>query len=300
MRILMLHGYAQTGDTFRRKLRRLESAIRESHPDASFVYLDGPMKLDVDDMTESKPTLYGDINKNRRLDLRAWFRLPLIDGHDPATGLLRSLDYLATVLEHHGPFDGIIAFSQGTVLGGLICSLLQDKETRDVIDSTTNLGAMERPESFLNIKHPPIKFGIFYASRVLTGEYYDWLYDASRMNTSFCHFFGLLDSMVGDEEQDEVTRVMCRGKSSRTYYHPGGHFVPSDRFSNDIAVNFINRHMATDGTTPTKTLGRQKTVQSLDWKTSLLPTKARLQRSCSESKQPSIALKERRCKRLYV
>jgi len=50
MKILMLHGYAQTGDTFRRKLSRLEASLQDFDAKAEFVYLDGPIKLETDDI----------------------------------------------------------------------------------------------------------------------------------------------------------------------------------------------------------------------------------------------------------
>ncbi|KAM0721067.1 hypothetical protein Q7P37_003353 [Cladosporium fusiforme] len=246
MRILMLHGYAQTGDTFKRKLRRLEYTIRKYYPDASFIYLDGPMKLDADDMIESTPTTYKAIDQTHKLELRAWFRLPLVAGRTPPDGLLKSLDYLAKALEHYGPFDGIIAFSQGTVLGGMICSLLQSKERRDSYDFAFNTESMQYPASFHAIKHPPLKFGIFYASRVFVGDYYDAIYKSPNMDTSFCHFFGKWDSMVGQDEQDEVRRMLCPDERSKTFHHSGGHFVPSDRRNNEIAAGFIERCMGVD------------------------------------------------------
>jgi hypothetical protein len=45
MRVLMLHGYTQTGDNFRRKIRRLENRLRQTNAEADFVYADRPMRL---------------------------------------------------------------------------------------------------------------------------------------------------------------------------------------------------------------------------------------------------------------
>lgn len=53
----MLHGYAQTGDTFRRKVRRLEASLRKLTEEAEFVYLDGPIKLETHDIPGSTGAL---------------------------------------------------------------------------------------------------------------------------------------------------------------------------------------------------------------------------------------------------
>lgn len=53
------------------------------------------------------------MDPNDQPELRAWFHLPHVV--DPANGLQVSLDYMATVLARYGPFDGVVAFSQGTV-----------------------------------------------------------------------------------------------------------------------------------------------------------------------------------------
>lgn len=238
----MLHGYAQTGDTFRRKLRRLEDKIRGSHPNVSFIYLDGPIKLDAADKTMNNPVNSGAMEPNDKPDLRAWFHLPHVV--DPANGLQASLDYMATVLARYGPFDGVIAFSQGTVIATLMASLLQGQNRRDCFENASQDEVMQYPASFLAINHPPLKFAVFYASRVADSSYYQWLYEDSHIATSFCLFFGLWDSMVEQEERDAALRTLCRDERSKKHCHNGGHFVPSDRVSVNVAAEFIMNRMA--------------------------------------------------------
>ena len=124
MKILMLHGYAQTGDTFRRKVRRLETSLRQLDAEAEFFYLDGPVKLETHDIPGSTAAY----QHRGEHDMRAWFDLRIV--HNPPTGVLRSLDLLAAVLKTQGPFDGIVAFSQGTVVGAMVASLLQGEIRR--------------------------------------------------------------------------------------------------------------------------------------------------------------------------
>jgi hypothetical protein len=248
MRVLMLHVYAQTGDTFRRKLRRLEDKIRGSHPNASFMYLDGPIKLDVADKTMNNSVNSGAMEPDDQPELRAWFYLPRVV--DPASGLQASLDYMATVLARYEPFDGAIAFSQGTVIATMMASLSQGQKRRDCFENASHDEVMQYPVSFLAIDHPPLKFAVFYASRVADCSYYQWLYENPHISTPFCLFFGLWDSMVEQEEQDAALRMLCRDERSRKYCHNRGHFVPSDRVCINVAAEFIMKRMTVNSAGP--------------------------------------------------
>lgn len=248
MKILMLHGYAQTGDTFRRKIHRLESRILGSHPKAEFIYLDAPNKLETHDIPglgqEQRPQNNGD-NTSSSHDMRAWFDLRIVQ--NPPTGLNRSLDMLAEVLKEQGPFDGIIAFSQGTVVGAMLASLLQGATRHrayELASLQTPSNTFAYPTSFLHLRHPPLKFALCYASRVGTGSYSDWMYESPRLETPFCHFFGKWDPMVSFEEREAVLKRLCEdGECPRVFVHGGGHFVPNDQRSTEIAVGFVEMCM---------------------------------------------------------
>jgi hypothetical protein len=123
MKILMLHGYAQTGDTFRRKVRRLETSLRQLDAKTEFVYLDGPITLQTHDIPGSAATYHRAVDHGGEHEMRAWFDLRIV--HNPPTGIHQSLDLLAAVLKSQGPFDGVVAFSQGTIVGAMVASLLQ-------------------------------------------------------------------------------------------------------------------------------------------------------------------------------
>lgn len=239
MKILVLHGYAQSGDTFRRKIRRLEKRLLQTSPGAKFVYLDGPIKLQIDDIPELKSADFVQ-SSDKEHDMRAWFDLRA--ARDPPNGLHISLAYLAAVLKTQGPFDGMIAFSQGTVIGAMVASLLQGITSRQkaydsAFQQSTHI--LEYPQAFSDISHPPFKFALFYASRVGIGAYSDWMYRGPLIETPFCHFFGQLDSMVSHEERDEVLAKLCSGKRSRVVMHAGGHFVATDNNSINQASTFV-------------------------------------------------------------
>ncbi|KAM0714728.1 hypothetical protein Q7P37_009745 [Cladosporium fusiforme] len=243
MRILMLHGYAQNGNTFCRKTCRLVERIRELHPDANFSWPDGPVKLRTNDI----PGFEGKSDDSRDQegpDLRAWFDLRYAATIPP--GLPESLMVIADVLRREGPFQGIIAFSQGTLLAAMVASLLQGDARR--IAHRKALGAaravVQYPCAFQDLVHPPFKFGVLYAGRVGRGRHYDWLYENPSISTPFCLVSGKWDPMIeADEQEAAVGRLIHDGQKSTVIVHKGGHFVPMDRDSNERVVGFISEAM---------------------------------------------------------
>jgi dihydrofolate reductase len=242
MRVLMLHGYAQDGNTFYRKTSRLVHTIRAAYPDAYFSWPDGPVELHTTDIPGFETGFYGTQDRNGP-GLRAWFHLRCVA--NPPTGLMKSLDVIAGVLEREGPFDGIIAFSQGTLLAGMVASLLDGHARRAAFlnASTSCTGVFQYPEAFRGLAHPPLKFGVLYATRVGREPHYHWLYEKPKISTSFCLINGRWDPMVEYEEQCAVLDKLSNNKSYATIEHEGGHFVPTDDVNTTLVVNFINDTM---------------------------------------------------------
>ncbi|KAM0722271.1 hypothetical protein Q7P37_001712 [Cladosporium fusiforme] len=238
MKILMLHGYAQNGQIYRHKLRRLESRLCKEFPNTSFAWPDGPLELSASDVPGYEPS-HGSIQDPEGLELRAWFHLRYVQ--DPPLGLSQSLDMLAEVLRRDGPFDGVIAFSQGTIIAAMLASLLQGKSRYRAYEEALQLSSktMSYPKAFLDILHPPLKFGVLYAGRVGRASYYGWLYESPQIETPFCHFFGLWDPMVEHEERAAVLERLSGGNGSLAIVHAGGHFVPTDNDNCDRLVDFV-------------------------------------------------------------
>jgi pimeloyl-ACP methyl ester carboxylesterase len=239
MKILMLHGFAQNSNTFQRKMRRLEERLRTTFPNTEFAWPEGALRLCVSDIPG-----YDQQHRNTLSpDLRAWFHLRYVQ--DPPHGLFESLDLIAGVLAREGPFDGIVAFSQGTVLAAMVASMLQEGGVRHgayeeaIRNSSRDAAIMPYPEAYKTLRHPPLKFGILYAGRVGRTSYYDWLYECPPIDTPFCQFAGMWDPMVDHEERDAVVARLSSNEKSVAIVHTGGHFAPTDNESNDRVVEFI-------------------------------------------------------------
>lgn len=238
MRILMLHGYAQTGDIFRRKTRRLVDEIRDAHPRATFVWPDGPIRLRTSDIPGFNAGEYDGL-ADEIVELRAWFHLR--DVSEPPLGLLDSLTATAHILQSEGPFDGVVAFSQGTVIAGMVASLLEGVERWQAHCTASHRSTklMEYPPIFRTLQHPPFKFGVMYAGRVGRGRYFDWLYENPRISTPFCVLWGKWDPMVDADERDAAWSRFSTEQGSCMLIHNGGHYVPTDTESTEYVSGFI-------------------------------------------------------------
>ncbi|KAK4552398.1 Family of serine hydrolases 3 [Recurvomyces mirabilis] len=237
MRILMLHGYAQNGSIFRHKLRRLEESIRVVYPNVTFKWLDGPVQL----RTNAVPDVY-EVTPKDLLDLRGWFDLRDEAIEQPPAALGESLALVADVLARDGPFDGIIAFSQGTTIATMVASLLEDGRRQEAFASALRCGKkiMPYPDNILNSNHPPLRFAILYATRLGEGHLYRWLYSDPAIQTPFCNFIGEWDPMLGIAHRDAVRQCLTACSTSSIILHQGAHFVPTTASSVSVLLDFLS------------------------------------------------------------
>lgn len=238
MKILMLHGYAQDGNTFHRKTSKLVHSIRAVYPNAYFAWPDGLVELRTTDIPGFETRSYGDQNQHGP-PLRAWFHLRCVDS--PPSGLSKSLDVIADVLEREGPFDGIIAFSQGTLLAGIVASLLEGESRKKAYCKALSSSAavFGYPKAFTRLTHPPLKFGVLYATRVGREQHYQWLYEEPKISTPFCLVSGRWDPMVEVDERLATLEKLSVDMLCSTIEHDGGHFVPTDASNTERVVSFI-------------------------------------------------------------
>jgi hypothetical protein len=130
----------------------------------------------------------------------------------PPPGLLDGLGKIADILKREGPFDGIIAFSQGALLATKIASLLDD-EARNIAHSkrpNTSKTVFQHSKAFRELTHPPLKFGILLASSVKGGYQFDSLHGDHEDHgdhenlTQLCLVNGIWDPTTNADDQYAV------------------------------------------------------------------------------------------------
>jgi len=254
LRVLMLHGYTQSGPLFHAKTRALEKNLKKAFPSGiELIYPTGPLRIRPADIPgflnlngESSPASHGLGDQDSRSDEKSdeesdcwgwWIRK---GDTEPFTywGMEDGLARVAETLKSSGPFDGVIGFSQGGALAGMVASLLEAGR-REGFASCQEKGGMAYPTSFeedtgyvTDVVHPPLKFAVSYSGfGASTNPLYQGYYTPP-ISTPMLHFIGSVDTVVEEKRSLRLVDACVdgRGKDGRkVVYHPGGHFLPSSQ-----------------------------------------------------------------------
>jgi hypothetical protein len=219
LRILMLHGYTQSGPLFHAKTKALEKSLAKAFPAApapghlathpggiSLHYPTAPIKLETHDIP----------------------------------GFERGLATVAETISSEGPFDGVIGFSQGGAAAGMVAALLEEGR-REAFEASQSKGGIRFPDSFTRDSgyieegvQGPLKFAVSYSGfAASTNPLYQAFYEP-QISTPMMHFLGSLDTVVSEERSLRLVEACKDGKGKdggvqRVVYHPGGHFLPSSQ-----------------------------------------------------------------------
>lgn len=196
LKIMVLHSNLQSGDTFRQKTKsKLENQLGQI---AELVYVTAPHP--------------------RKEANFAWWRATDQAETMVYTGLTDSVKYI-NHLFNLDQFDGIIGFSQGGTLAGIIANLLADKN--------------------ILVRHINLKFVViisgFYCRDVrqqfCRGIKWDGLHSDSqvtveddRIKIPSYHVWGDKDILVDPWRSVKLARMFAQ---KQIYIHDGGHFVPN-------------------------------------------------------------------------
>lgn len=246
IKILMLHGYTQSGPIFRTKTRALEKNLQKFFPQLSLHYITAPIRLhkaDIPNWEDPNLSSFSAEPADRQadeeeLDSFGWWRRK--GAAEPYTyeGIEMGLECVAEALRQEGPFDGVIGFSQGGALSGMVASLLEsDRQT--AFEKQQPNGGMRYPSSFeqdtgfiAETIHAPLKFAVSYSGfAASTHPLYAAFYEP-KIKTPMLHFLGSVDTVVEEKRSLRLVEACAEGAGKddrRVVYHPGGHFLPSSQ-----------------------------------------------------------------------
>lgn len=249
----MIHGYTQSGPLFHAKTKALEKSLIKAFPPApqpgslkafpggvELIYPTGPIRLEAADIPGFD--VDGSASAPGRLDAFAWWRRKGKGGAEPYTleGIETGLATVAETLQHDGPFDGVIGFSQGGAAAGMTASLLEPGR-REAFEKDQLKGGMRYPDAFTKDSgyieetiHPPLRFAVSYSG---FGASANPLYQAfykPPITTPMAHFIGSADTVVDESRSLQLVDACVDGRGKpggvqRVIYHPGGHFLPSSQ-----------------------------------------------------------------------
>lgn len=252
----MIHGFTQSGPNFHAKTRALEKSLQKAFPAGiTLSYPTAPIQLAHADIPF--PTAAPEAKENgeaEETDAWAWWRRKGDGEPYVYEGLELGLETLARVLKEEGPFDGVIGFSQGGAMTAMLASLLEP-ERRKAFEKLYPQGGMPYPQSFQadpgyteEAIHPPLKFAVSYSGFAAKGvDAYRGFYEP-KIKTPMLHFIGTLDTVV-EEARSLALVERCEESEGRVVYHPGGHFLTTQKTYVAALVGFMKEiiHKADNG-----------------------------------------------------
>lgn len=284
LRILMIHGYTQSGPLFRAKVRALEKHLEKAFPAApkpghlahypggvSFSYPTGPIQL----LPSQIPGFDVAAAQGDETDAWAWWRA---SDSEPKVyeGMEKGIARVAEMLVAEGPFDGVVGFSQGGAFAGLLASLLETGRL-EAFKKAEEQGGMPFPDSLLKkdengnqvVVHPPLKFAVSYSG---FGISYQPLYRAfyvPKIETPLLHFLGSVDTVVSEERSTRLIDACVTGRGSegavpRVVTHPGGHFVPASNKQYAGALIAFIRESVDQGDSGKAKVSTEERVEDMD------------------------------------
>ena len=255
VKVLMIHGYTQSGPLFHAKTRALEKSLQKAFPAGiTLSYPTAPVRLapaDIPFTDASTQSAVSERDDEAETDAWAWWRRKGEREPYVYDGIELGLGKLAEVLRAEGPFDGVVGFSQGGAMAAMLASLLEPGR-RKAFEALYPSGGMKFPASFgADVDesiHPPLKFAVSYSGFAARGtDQYNGFYDP-KIQTPTLHFLGSLDTVV-EEARSLALVERCAESEGRVIYHPGGHFLTTQKTYVAALIGFMKEmlHKAESG-----------------------------------------------------
>jgi predicted esterase len=206
-RILCLHGYAQNAEFFNSRTGALRKALKAL---AEFHFVDAPHPATAE--------FLGDVPEDRGAAL-GWFNCAeMTPGARPAisaqyVGVEDAFQRLRSACEQHGPFDGVLGFSQGATLAALCCL---------------------KPELWWHQAEAPFRFAILFSA--FSPRDPRFALDSARASLPSFHCYGKEDKSVLLESSQQVASCFA---GAVEHVHEGGHGVPSDATLRAALKDFV-------------------------------------------------------------
>ncbi|KAL5340313.1 serine hydrolase-domain-containing protein [Aspergillus crustosus] len=247
-RVLLIHGFAGTGSHIIAKTAPITKRLAELiTPDIlsefpggiEFLTPDAPMLLeppfgltrntddsigDENDDLEKPNTLPG--QRHEQTALGWWYGRDTLNHYK---GIEASLSFLARYI-HGRPIHGIIGFSQGGAMAGMVCSLVDCHYNPEKVAAIRAQGLPA--DDYLQLPgQERLRFMVAIGGYQGTLKYYGSLYQWP-MHTPSIHTLASMDAIV--EHQHSMALARCFTSYEIVEYF-GAHFVPRD----DVSVNAL-------------------------------------------------------------
>lgn len=176
LRVLVLHGYASNPLAYARRVSALTKACSSV---ADFVFAPAPHQVrSLPSETNPEP---GPVDPSLPLEkqARAWFMAN--DETGVYEGWADTARFLRDYFREHGPFDGILGFSQGACLTGMLAAALEHPDRVPALDAP--------------LQEAPLKFAIAVSGFKPRDPAFGPLYETP-IQVPMLHVLGRSDAVV--------------------------------------------------------------------------------------------------------
>ncbi|XP_043250911.1 esterase CG5412 isoform X2 [Colletes gigas] len=205
LRILAIHGYAQSDVIFKTKLGSLRKGFKK---DVEFVFLNAPHRV----------SMKSNFGSDKIEGYAWWFNTEdhIFKATTPSNlsvGFEDSLTLIEKTFKESGPFDGILGFSQGASFVTILCSMQQKKLLRIKFDFAIIISGFKS----LCVPH---------------ATYYD-----EKISIPALIIYGESDKIIPPEMVQEVGKLFI---NETVLKHEGGHYIPSKKeFYKDFIMAMV-------------------------------------------------------------
>lgn len=214
-KILALHGLAQSGEYFTSKTKGLRTELEKSGYEV--VYATAPNKYSPADIPDELGAM---MQSNPTKDVLAWIEDDL---QNKSYSLPRtSIDYLHDFIIEHGPFEGVLGFSQGAGVAGYLMT-----DFNGLLNLTIE-------------QQPPLKFFMVFSGFRFAPERYQKQYEDHPITVPSLHVQGELDTIT-EPFKIEALYNSCTPETRTFLKHPGGHYVPNSKGFAKKVIEWLNK-----------------------------------------------------------
>jgi pimeloyl-ACP methyl ester carboxylesterase len=249
-RLLCLHGYCQNGAVLRAKTHALRKALQRAC-DAELVYVDAPHVVPERPGGGAGGGADGQQHSIRQVK-RTWWVTTSPDGTPSSSGGREyagwdaTLRHVCGVFEDQGPFDGVLAFSQGAVLAHVLAAISRPDALPPPPPGGRHawLGAADGTDARIGALSC-LRFAILVSGFPSRARAHERLVGgaARRVPLPSMHVWGRRDELVPAAASEALMRLFdADGRDA--VVHDGGHCVPQRKAERDAMATFVARFAA--------------------------------------------------------
>lgn len=213
LKVLVIHGYRQSAKSSREKTGAFRKGLKKY---LDLVYITAPNRIptpsSADDTTDDDQYGWWFSKKSEGED--GMFSFSAQETSNVDYGHEESVQLVNQVFQEQGPFDGIVAFSQGATFAAHLCYLRQ------------------QPESKIRFSFAILCAG-FKSKSTEHSKYY-----GEKITCPVLHVYGDTDKVIPKEMSIELQSIF---DDSTVLNHAGGHYIPATAPDRKVYQAFLDR-----------------------------------------------------------